>query len=88
MTRFILIVLLTLTVAVPGGAQDPEPDPHQGQPAYCVNHGGFPDKPMVEPHICECEHMEDGTEDRKCLVWCRKDKCSCIHETEREPPKN
>lgn len=89
MARFTLIGLLTLLLGTPyAQQQEPPPaDPHVGQPAYCVNHGGHPDKPMVEPHICECEHMEDGSEDRRCLVFCRKDACHCIHEIERKPPQ-
>lgn len=85
--RYLCLFLLTLTIAVPGGAQDPAPDPHEGQVSYCVNHGGFEKEfPMVEPHICNCERMEDGSEDRKCLTWCRRPNCKCIHEIEREPP--
>ena len=68
-----LVVLFVVVLSL--GMQD-----HDQQPAYCVNHGGFPQYPMVEPHVCACEHMDDGTEDRKCLVWCHKDKCLCIHE--------
>lgn len=85
MTRFLVFVfLMTLTLAVPGSPQ--APDPHEGQPAYCVNHGGFAEFPMKEPHICACEPMEDGTEDKKCLTYCRTPNCKCIHEHEREPP--
>ena len=88
MTRFALIFLLTLTVAVPGAQQqEPQPDQHRGQPDYCVNVDGFPDKPMTPAHECACECMEDGTEDRKCKVWCRKDRCSCIHECDIPQPE-
>ena len=72
--------------------QDPPPnDPHQGQPDYCVNVDGFPDTPMTPEHACDCECMENGTEDRTCKVWCHKDRCSCLHECDYqqqpEPPK-
>lgn len=82
--QFVLIVLLTLTVSVPGGAGQ-EPDPHDGQPAYCVNHGGFTDFPMEEPHICRamCDRNcgdEGHQEKRGCLTYCRPDHCHCIAE--------
>ena len=78
---FVFVLLLTLSVGVPGGAQ--EPDPHAL--AYCVNHAGFPKFPMEEPHICTCDSPcnEGDPEDRKCLVYCRKDHCHCIAECER-----
>ena len=86
----VCLFLLTLLVAVPG-AQQQEPDPHAGQPSYCVNHGGFKDFPMEEPHICACDKPchEGQPEDTKCLVYCRKDHCHCFpsEECEREPPK-
>ena len=82
---FICILLLTLTIAVPGAQQ--EPGPHDL--AYCVNHGGFPDMPMEEPHICACDKPchEGQAEDTKCKVYCRKDHCHCLAECEPEPPK-
>lgn len=87
MKLFVLVLLLTLSL----GAQQPGPpptDPHQGQPSYCVNHGGFTEFPMEEPHICACDSPchEGQPEDAKCLVYCRKDHCHCIAECEREPP--
>ena len=82
----VLCFLLTLLVAVPSSSQEPTPDPHSL--AYCINHGGFPDKPMEEPHICHCDKPchEGQPEDRLCKVWCRPDRCFCIAECEREPP--
>lgn len=86
MKHALMLFLLTLTMAVPGETQQPQPDPHSL--AYCVNHGGFPDMPMVEPHICACDSPchEGEPEDIKCLVYCRKDHCHCIAECEHEPP--
>ena len=47
--------------------------------------------PMTPEHACDCECMENGTEDRTCKVWCHKDRCSCLHECDYqqqpEPPK-
>lgn len=81
----VLLFLLTFLVA-----QQPAPpdDSHQGQPSYCVNHGGFADFPMEEPHICNCDKPchEGQPEDRMCLVYCRADHCHCIAECELEPP--
>lgn len=86
--EFVAVLLLTLTLGIPSGAQEPAPDPHVGQPAYCVNHAGFDEYPMEEPHICMCDKPchEGQPEDRKCLKWCQKDHCHCIAECEPEPP--
>ena len=85
--HFVFVLLLTLTVSVPG-AQQQEPDQHEGQPAYCVNHGGFADFPMEEPHICACRPrcQEGQPEDTGCLTYCQRPRCKCIHECERDPP--
>ena len=81
----VLLFLLTLLIGVPSGAQDP--DPHEGQPTYCTNHGGHPAYPMKEGHICECDKpcTEGQPEDRKCLKWCHKDDCHCISECDNQP---
>ena len=80
---FICVLLLALGLGVPGSAQDTD----QHSLAYCINHGGFADKPMEEPHICDCDKpcAEGEPEDRKCKVYCRKDRCFCIAECERPP---
>ena len=89
---FVFVVLMTLTLGTLGSAQQgpPPPDPHEGQPAYCVNHGGFPDLPMNAPHVCEamCDRNcgEDRHEPPGCLTYCRPDHCHCLAECEREPP--
>lgn len=82
----VLVFLLTLMVGTASGQ-----DPHDGQPAYCTNHGGHPAFPMVEPHICNaaCDRNcgnEGHQEKPGCLVYCRPDHCHCIAECEREPP--
>ena len=73
--------LLTLAIAMPGAQDD--------RLAYCVNHGGFKDFPMEEPHICACDRgcSPDQPEDTKCKVYCRKDHCHCIAECEKAPPQ-
>lgn len=81
--EFVAILLLTLTLGVPSGAQEPDQqDPHSL--AYCVNHAGSPDMPMVERHICmaTCDkNCEDGRpESSKCLTYCRPDHCHCLAE--------
>ena len=86
--HFVCILLLTLLIGVPSGAQDT--DPHEL--AYCTNHGGHPAYPMKEPHICDamCERScGEGHEDNPsgCKTYCRPDHCHCIAECEREPPK-
>ena len=82
---FVLVFLLTLLVGTPY-AQQQEPDSHRL--AYCVNHGGFTDFPMKEPHVCEamCDRNcgdEEHTEKSKCLTYCRPDHCHCLAECER-----
>ena len=61
MREFFAGVLLTMLVAVPGAPQDqePAPDPHQGQPTYCINHAGDREHPLEEgqdreAHLCLC----------------------------------
>lgn len=78
--RFVCIFLLTLLVAVPGSSQEPTPDPHQGQPAYCVNHPLDEQHPMNQAHACMCAKPceEGGSEDPMCRVYCRKDHCHCL----------
>lgn len=75
----VLCFLLTLTVA-----QDPEPH----QLSYCVNHGGFSEYPMRDPHICNCDKpcVKGQPEDRACKVWCRPDHCHCLAECDDQPP--
>lgn len=86
--QFALIVLLTLTLGTPY-AQQQEPPPDQHSLAYCVNHGGFPDTPMVEPHICKamCDKNcdEGGPEKGNCLTYCRPDHCHCLAECDNHP---
>lgn len=79
MTHFLFVFLLTLLIAVPGSSQEPAPDPHEGQPAYCVNHPLDKDHPLTEPHICACaKPCEVGQgEDPICKVYCRPSHCHC-----------
>ena len=74
-----LVVLFVAVLSL--GMQDP---PHDQQPAYCVNHGGYPQYPMVEPHVCACAKPchEGEPEDRACKVWCQPNKCFCLAECE------
>ena len=82
------VLLLALSVASPSSSQEPTPIPHEDQPSYCVNHGGFADFPMEEPHICNCDKPcnDQQPEDRQCKVFCQPGHCHCIAECEREPP--
>ena len=87
MKRALLLFLLTLTIGVPSGAQDQQPDPHSL--AYCTNHGGHPAFPMKEPHICTagCDrHCGEGMPEKSgCLTFCRPDHCHCIAECDHGP---
>lgn len=84
MSRLAVIVLVSLGVI----AQAQDQDPHEGKPSYCVNHGGFKDFPMQEPHVCNCDKPchEGQPEDTQCTVYCEPDHCHCIAECEKEPP--
>lgn len=89
MIRATLFVLAFLLVQAPPPnpddyiqpADDPNPQ-HHGQPKSCSN----------SPHIkavkqdCPCEkrtveacNPEGYSEDRKCVVFCRKPACKCHH---------
>lgn len=76
---FICVLLLALALGVPGSAQQ-QPDSHDGQPEYCVNHPLDKDHPATEPHVCACHKpCEEGEgEDPMCRVFCRKDHCHCL----------
>lgn len=87
MKTWALIFLLTLSIGTPY-AYPQDPDPHQL--AYCVNHGGLKDFPMVEPHLCDadCRRSCGGGDNAPgCTTYCRPDHCHCIAECEKEPPK-
>ena len=80
------ILALSLSVVF-AQAQDQAPDAHDGQPSYCVNHSGYDDYPMVEPHVCACQRScrEGEPEDTKCLTYCQRPRCKCIHECDLPP---
>ena len=82
---FACIVLLALSLGLPSGAQGPAPHAL----AYCVNHAGFPEYPMEDPHICLCQPRcgpnGERIEDRGCLTYCRTPNCHCLHEDCRPP---
>ena len=75
-----LVFLLTLTLAVPGGARQDQPVPHEL--AYCTNHAAETDFPMEEPHICsaDCRRSCGEGENRGCATYCRADHCHCLAE--------
>ncbi len=58
MKRFCLALVLVGMVAQ---------EPHEGQPAYGINHDGHPQFPNKAPHTCACDKpcTPDQPEDRQ-----------------------
>ena len=78
------IVLLAVLLGVTGqfnnhplttAAATQTEDPHDGQPDHCSNAKAAP-----VAHKCECKKTAGAcdVEDKKCKVYCRKNRCHCF----------
>lgn len=87
MIRAVLIALVLLLQTPPTPNPDdyvgPEDPTHQGQPKTCSNSKHIP----AVKRDCACQKKtaeacrpEGNSEDRSCLVFCRKPACKCFHK--------